>query len=189
MISADLAYLGRRLDAALGAGHKGAHAEVTRFDASRFVTGTYLLLGDSRRVSAHEAMSPGEQSSSCRASSLWHSPCERSCLGAGGGPTLLTPWPAGSLRLHPEARGDERRTPALRSLARPRRAPRAHRTRSSEGRRRTTRAARAVAAGCRASGALAPSTGVYDRPRPPLIGGSGGADRSARSASLRASRP
>ncbi len=134
-------------------------------------------------------MSPGEQSSSCRASSSWHSPCERSCLGAGGGPTLLTPWPAGSLRRHPEARGDERRTPALRSLARPRRAPRAHRTRSSEGRRRTTRAARAVAAGCRASRALAPLAGVYDRPCPPLTGGSGGADRSARSASLRASRP
>jgi hypothetical protein len=46
MISADLSYLGRRLDSALQAGHKGVHAEVSRFDASRFVTGTYLLLGD-----------------------------------------------------------------------------------------------------------------------------------------------
>jgi AbiTii len=55
MISADLAYLGRRLDASLGAGHKGAHAEVTRFDASRFVTGTYLLLGDILRLSSGTA--------------------------------------------------------------------------------------------------------------------------------------
>jgi hypothetical protein len=46
MIRADLEYLGRRLDAANDAGHKGAHAEVSRLDASRFVAGTYLLLGD-----------------------------------------------------------------------------------------------------------------------------------------------
>ena len=46
----DLEYLGRRLDAVLDAGHKGAHAEVSRFDASRFVTGTYLLLGDLLRI-------------------------------------------------------------------------------------------------------------------------------------------
>lgn len=52
MITADLAYLGRRLDAALDAGHKGAHAEVSRFDASRFLTGTYLLLGDVLRLGA-----------------------------------------------------------------------------------------------------------------------------------------
>jgi hypothetical protein len=51
MISADVEYLGRRLDAALDAGHKGSHAEVSRFDASRFVTGTYLLLGDVLRLS------------------------------------------------------------------------------------------------------------------------------------------
>jgi hypothetical protein len=51
MISADVEYLGRRLDASLDAGHKGSHAEVSRFDASRFVTGTYLLLGDVLRLS------------------------------------------------------------------------------------------------------------------------------------------
>ena len=50
MITADLEYLGRRLDAVQGAGHKGAHSEVDRFDASRFVTGTYLLLGDILRL-------------------------------------------------------------------------------------------------------------------------------------------
>jgi hypothetical protein len=45
-MTSDLSYHGHRLDAALDAGHKGTHAEVSRFDASRFVTGTYLLLGD-----------------------------------------------------------------------------------------------------------------------------------------------
>lgn len=54
MISADVQYLGARLDAALDAGHKGAHAEVTQFDASRFVTGTYLLLGDILRLGASQ---------------------------------------------------------------------------------------------------------------------------------------
>jgi hypothetical protein len=34
-----------------------------------------------------------------------------------------------------------------------------------------------------------PPAGVYDQTCPPLTGGSGGAPRSARSASLRASRP
>jgi uncharacterized protein YukE len=46
MIASDLEYLGRRLDAADAAGHKGAHDTVDRYAASRFITGTYLLLGD-----------------------------------------------------------------------------------------------------------------------------------------------
>jgi AbiTii len=46
MVTADLEYLGKRLDAADGAGQKGAHANVTRLEASRFITGTYLVLGD-----------------------------------------------------------------------------------------------------------------------------------------------
>lgn len=50
MIAADLQYLGKRLDAVNEAGHKGAHATVTKYDASRFITGTYLLLGDIIRV-------------------------------------------------------------------------------------------------------------------------------------------
>lgn len=50
LIKADLEYLGRRLDAADGAGHKGAHAEVDRYNASRFLTGTYLILGDILRL-------------------------------------------------------------------------------------------------------------------------------------------
>lgn len=46
VIVGDLQYLGKRLDAFADAGHKGAHAEVTRYEASRFITGTYLLIGD-----------------------------------------------------------------------------------------------------------------------------------------------
>jgi hypothetical protein len=49
-IIADLEYLGRRLDAVDGAGHKGAHDNVEKFDAARFLTGTYLTLGDVLRL-------------------------------------------------------------------------------------------------------------------------------------------
>lgn len=45
-IVADLQYLGRRLDASATAGHKGAHTEVSQYDAARYVTGTYLTVGD-----------------------------------------------------------------------------------------------------------------------------------------------
>jgi hypothetical protein len=54
-VAADLEHLGTRLDAVLEAGHKGAHAEVSRYDASRFVTGTYLLLGDILQLADHAA--------------------------------------------------------------------------------------------------------------------------------------
>lgn len=64
MISADLEFLGRRLDAVAGAGHKGAHAEVDRVDAARFVAGTYLALGDvlqlRRRDESPQADSSGQ---------------------------------------------------------------------------------------------------------------------------------
>lgn len=50
MVKADLEYLGRRLDAVDQAGHKGAHATVERRDASRFIVGTYLVLGDVLRL-------------------------------------------------------------------------------------------------------------------------------------------
>jgi hypothetical protein len=44
---AELAFLGRRLDAADAAGQNGAtHSNVTRQDASRFITATYLILGE-----------------------------------------------------------------------------------------------------------------------------------------------
>lgn len=51
MISRDLEHLGERLDAADKAGQKGAHDQVGRFEASRYITGTYLLLGDLLRLS------------------------------------------------------------------------------------------------------------------------------------------
>jgi AbiTii len=50
LIEADLLYLDRRLEAVTKAGHKGAHADVGRFEASRYVTGTYLVLGDILRL-------------------------------------------------------------------------------------------------------------------------------------------
>lgn len=50
IVEADLQYLDQRLHAAANAGHKGAHAEVTRVEASRYVTGTYLVLGDILRL-------------------------------------------------------------------------------------------------------------------------------------------
>jgi hypothetical protein len=50
VIAADLDYLGNRLDAVDAAGQKGAHDLVDRFDASRFITGTYLVLGDILRL-------------------------------------------------------------------------------------------------------------------------------------------
>ena len=46
LAKADLEYLGKRLDAATNGGNKGAHTEVTKEDASRFIVGTYILLGD-----------------------------------------------------------------------------------------------------------------------------------------------
>jgi hypothetical protein len=53
-VIADLEYLGRRLDAVDDAGHKGAHATVTRFDAARYLTGSYLLLGDILRLASED---------------------------------------------------------------------------------------------------------------------------------------
>lgn len=50
LAKAELEFLGRRLDAADAAGQKGAHSEVTRQDASRFITATYLILGDILRM-------------------------------------------------------------------------------------------------------------------------------------------
>jgi len=46
VVVSDLEYLGRRLDALADAGHKGAHSDVSRYEASRFITGAYLLLAD-----------------------------------------------------------------------------------------------------------------------------------------------
>jgi hypothetical protein len=46
LVIADLEYLGRRLDAADAGGQKGAHDQVTQVQASRYITGTYVLLGD-----------------------------------------------------------------------------------------------------------------------------------------------
>ena len=52
LVSAELEFLGRRLDAADAAGQKGAHDHVTRAEASRYITATYLILGDILRLAA-----------------------------------------------------------------------------------------------------------------------------------------
>ncbi|MFJ4226484.1 hypothetical protein ACIPYV_02830 [Paenarthrobacter nicotinovorans] len=62
VIRRDLEFLGNRLDAFADAGHKGAHAEVTQYEASRYITGTYLLVGDILRLkdaSERERVSDG----------------------------------------------------------------------------------------------------------------------------------
>lgn len=46
LLATEIHHLGERLDAVTGSGHKGAHADVSKADASRFIVGTYLLLGD-----------------------------------------------------------------------------------------------------------------------------------------------
>lgn len=46
VVTSDLENFGKRLDALDDAGHKGAHSTVTQYDASRFIAGVYLLLGD-----------------------------------------------------------------------------------------------------------------------------------------------
>lgn len=55
VVTADLEDFGKRIDALDEAGHKGAHAEVTHYEASRFITGTYLLVGDILRLWKEDA--------------------------------------------------------------------------------------------------------------------------------------
>jgi hypothetical protein len=50
VIVSDLEFLGHRLDAVVDAGHKGAHADVSQYDASRYLVATYLTLGDILRL-------------------------------------------------------------------------------------------------------------------------------------------
>ena len=46
LVKSDLEHLGKRLDAVTDGGNKGAHTSVDKVDASRFIVGTYILLGD-----------------------------------------------------------------------------------------------------------------------------------------------
>jgi hypothetical protein len=55
LTTAELEHLGARLDAVDGAGQKGAHDSVERSEAARFLTGTYLLLGDVLRLAREGA--------------------------------------------------------------------------------------------------------------------------------------
>jgi hypothetical protein len=55
LITTDIEFLGRRLEAHDEGGHKGAHTTVSRFDAARIITGTYLLLGDVLSLAEEDA--------------------------------------------------------------------------------------------------------------------------------------
>lgn len=61
VIVSDLEFLGRRLAAFTDAGNKGVHAEVTKFEASRYITGTYLLLGDVLSLHAEGPVGDSEE--------------------------------------------------------------------------------------------------------------------------------
>lgn len=50
VLTSDLEYFGRRLDAFTDAGNKGAHSTVSRYDADRFILGTYILIADILRL-------------------------------------------------------------------------------------------------------------------------------------------
>jgi hypothetical protein len=55
MFEAEVEYLDAQLQAADKAGQKGAHDKVTQLEASRFVAGTYLILGDILRLVDRDA--------------------------------------------------------------------------------------------------------------------------------------
>lgn len=46
VVTSDLQDFGKRIDAFADAGNKGAHTDLTQYEASRFITGAYLLIGD-----------------------------------------------------------------------------------------------------------------------------------------------
>lgn len=50
VVTADLTDFGKRIDALDDAGHKGAHSDVSQYEASRFIAGAYLLIGDILRL-------------------------------------------------------------------------------------------------------------------------------------------
>lgn len=62
VVAGDLEFFGRRIDAFTSAGNKGAHAEVLRRDADRFVVGTYMLISDVLRLDASEVAAQSERS-------------------------------------------------------------------------------------------------------------------------------
>lgn len=62
LVKSDLEHLGERLDAVTGSGNKGAHARVSKTDASRYIVGTYLLLGDILSLSKQEEPLVGKES-------------------------------------------------------------------------------------------------------------------------------
>lgn len=60
VVTADLEDFGKRIDAFADAGNKGAHASVTQYEASRFISGVYLLVGDILALHAEERLEPAQ---------------------------------------------------------------------------------------------------------------------------------
>lgn len=58
LVKSDLEHLGQRLDATTDGGNKGAHAKVSKTDASRFIVGTYVLLGDILSLNTKKQTTP-----------------------------------------------------------------------------------------------------------------------------------
>jgi hypothetical protein len=61
VVTADLADFGKRIDAVTDAGNKGAHTVVTRYEASRFIAGAYLLVGDILTLRREVGLAPQSQ--------------------------------------------------------------------------------------------------------------------------------
>lgn len=60
VISADLKFIGERLDAVFSAAQKGSHAEIDISEAQRFVIHTYLVVGDILDLNAESSTPEGE---------------------------------------------------------------------------------------------------------------------------------
>ena len=69
VISADLKFIGERLDAVFSAAQKGSHAEIDISEAQRFVIHTYLVVGDILDLNAEPSSPKGEPDATAEVSS------------------------------------------------------------------------------------------------------------------------
>lgn len=68
VISADLKFIGERLDAAFSAAQKGSHGKIGISEAQRFVIHTYLVVGDILELNAETSTPKGELDATAEAS-------------------------------------------------------------------------------------------------------------------------
>ncbi len=69
VISADLKFIGERLDAVFSATQKGSHAEIDISEAQRFVIHTYLVVGDILELNAESSTPEGKLDAAAEISS------------------------------------------------------------------------------------------------------------------------